>query len=431
MKPSIALFAALSAIFAIGCNGPKSAKSAEGAAGQVASCKSDEIVNAFGRCEYNGPGPAASAPTLSRTDFMTGLSNPWDMAFLPDGTMFFTERCRGLSVRKTDGTVTRLFGTTGSAVVAPDLFCEGQSGAHGIAIDPDFASNRMVYFYMASNINTNPRTNRVVRLVVAANFNTVSNRTDIVTDIPFKHVGNDVGGSGLHSGGRLRFGPDGYLYVTTGDNHNSALPQGLNNLGAKVLRLKRDGTAATGNNTPGGGDARIFTYGHRNVQGISFRPISGQPYTAEHGPGHTDEVTALVAGGNGGWDPRPETGVTCPSNYCGYTTNKLDGTLTPMTDKGKYPAAMPAVWNNGGASAGTGPGEFLKGRKWKSWHGRYAVGVMGAQRMDILELKSDGTLAGNLTASLPTARMRSIVVGPDENLYVATDSGSIWKVEPQ
>jgi len=393
------------------------------------ACAADEVL-AFGRCELKAP-VSTAAPTLSRTDFMTGLSNPWDMAFLPDGTMFFSEKCRGLSVRLNNGTVHHLFGSSGAGLLANDLFCEGQSGAHGVAIDPNFNSNRFVYLFMASNLNTNPRTNRVVRLVVSAGLTAVSGRTDIVTDIPFKHVGNAVGGAGAHSGGRIRFGPDGFLYVTTGDNHNAALPQPLNNLGAKVLRITRDGAPAPGNNTPAGGDARIFTYGHRNVQGISFRPVTGQPFTAEHGPGHNDEVTALVAGGNGGWDPRPEAGVTCPSNYCGYTTNKLNGTLTPMTDSGKFPGAMPAVWTNSGQSAGVGPGEFLRGRKWKAWHGRFAVGVMGAQRMDILQLNDNGTLAGTTAASLPVSRMRSIVMGPDESLYVATDSGVIWKIEAQ
>ncbi len=118
-----------------------------------------------------------------------------------------------------------------------------------------------------------------------------SNRTDIITDIAFKDVGNGVGGSGAHSGGRVRFGPDRFLYVTSGDNHNATLPQDLSRLGGKVLRVDRNGAAAPGNNTPAGGDPRIFTYGHRNVQGITFRPAgqpnAGQPFTAEHGPNHS------------------------------------------------------------------------------------------------------------------------------------------------
>jgi glucose/arabinose dehydrogenase len=178
-------------------------------------------------------------PTLVRTDFMSGLNRPWDMAFTPDGAMLFTEKCRGLAVRRANGSITRLFGTTGAAVMASDLFCEGQSGMHGVAIDPDFANNRTLYVYMPSNLSTNPRTNRVVRLTVDSDYTTVADRFDIITDIPYKNVGNSWSGAGIHSGGRIRFGPDGFLYVTTGDNHNGPLPQDLTKLGGKVLRVDR------------------------------------------------------------------------------------------------------------------------------------------------------------------------------------------------
>src|SRR5688572_17877560 len=111
-----------------------------------------------------GPDPTPTdTPVLTRTVVLQGLSNPWDIAVAADGAMFFTEKCRGLSVRRADGTVTRLFGTSGSALVAPDLACIGQSGVHGVALDPAFATNRTVYVYMLSGTAA-PHTNRVVRL---------------------------------------------------------------------------------------------------------------------------------------------------------------------------------------------------------------------------------------------------------------------------
>src|SRR6187549_3390565 len=112
--------------------------------------------------------PVTSTPVLSRSVVLQGLSEPWDIAFGPDGSMFFTEKCRGLSVRHPDGTVTRLFGTSGSALLADDLTCLSQSGMHGVALDPQFATNRTLYVYMLSTRNTSPRTNRVVRLVANA-----------------------------------------------------------------------------------------------------------------------------------------------------------------------------------------------------------------------------------------------------------------------
>jgi aldose sugar dehydrogenase len=380
------------------------------------------------------PPPPAGAvtPVLDRTVVMSGLQSPWDLAFAPDGVMLFTEKCRGLSIRDANGATRRLFGSSGAAVVASDFFCEGQTGMHGVAVDPEFAANRFVYVYMPSNLSS-PASNRVVRLTLDAGYTTVSNRTDIVTNIAFKSASNAWGGVGAHSGGRIRFHPtEGLLYVTTGDNHNGPLPQDVARLGGKVLRITRDGVAAPGNGTPAGGIASVFTFGHRNVQGIAFRPSTGQPFSCEHGPGHTDEVTPLVAGGNGGWDPQPAQGVSCTDNYCGYTSNKPDGSPTPMTDLGKFPNAMRPSWTNSGNSQGMGPCTFLSGAQWSAWDGHLAVGIMAAQRLDLLQLDSGGTTSTPHTVTgLPTARVRSLVQGPDGSLYVATDGGEIWRLTPR
>lgn len=371
--------------------------------------------------------PITDTPVLTRTVVDAGLNNPWDIAFSADGALFYTERCAGLSVRRTDGSRTRLFGTTGSALVAGDLVCVGQSGMNGVALDPDFATNRRVYVYMTSNLTTSPRTNRVVRLQLDAGYTTASARTDIVTDIAFKDVSNTVGGVGAHSGGRLRFGPDGFLYVGTGDNHNAVLPQHPTQLGGKVLRVTTTGAAAPGNNAPGGFDARIYTYGHRNVQGLAFRPGTGQAFSAEHGPNHSDEVTPLVAGGNAGWDPQLRPALTCPDSYCGYAGNP---TTMPMTDLTRFPAALAPAWNNNSSSQGTGPATFLVGPQWRAWNGRLAVGIMAGQRLVILELNGAGASTGSLNASVPAARFRALTQGPDGALYVATDAGEIWRVAP-
>ncbi len=370
--------------------------------------------------------PSTESPSLNRTVVLSGLSNPWDIAFTADGAMLFTERCRGLSVRHADGSITRLFGTTGSALVAPDLFCQGQSGMHGIALDPAFATSRTIFVYMSSSA-ASPRTNRVVRLVLGPDLRSAGSRTDIVTDMAYKNAGNAHGGAGSHSGGRLRFGPDGYLYITTGDNHNGAIPQSPAMLGGKVLRVTQTGAAAPGNAAPAGFDARIFTYGHRNVQGIAFRPSGGQPFIAEHGPNHSDEVTALTAGGNGGWDPQNRSSLNCADNYCGYAGNP---TTMPMTDLTRFPNAMRPSWTNNGSSQGMGPLTFLTGASWNGWNGRIAVGIMGGQRVEILALDSAGMATSTTRADLPGARYRALVMGPDSALYVATDGGEIWKVTP-
>jgi glucose/arabinose dehydrogenase len=376
------------------------------------------------------------APTLTREVLSVpgGLSAPWDLAFLPDGAMLLTERCAGLSIVR-QGVRTRLFGPAGSQTVAADFFCAGQSGMLGVAVDPEFAvGNRFVYVFMASNATT-PRRNRVVRLTLNADLQGVSDRTDIVDDIAFKDTGNAHGSAGGHSGGRIRFGiaaDDRHLYIGTGDNHSGPLPQRPGTpLGGKVLRVTRDGAAAV-NGTPPGFDPRVYTYGHRNVQGIAFRPGTGQPFIAEHGPNHSDEVTALVAGGNGGWDPKDRPGLVCPDGYCGYAG---DATTMPMTDTARFPAAMRPSWTNSGASQGLGPAAFLDGPQWKAWDGRLAVGIMAGQRIEVLSLDGAGMATAGTTASAAndslSARIRSLVQGPDGNLYVLTDSNQFWRIVPR
>jgi glucose/arabinose dehydrogenase len=396
----------------------------------------------------------AETPNLSAAPVLSKLSNPWDMAFLPDGTMFFTEKCNGLSVRMPSGTVNRLLGmkdSKGYDTTANDLFCDGQAGMNGVAVDPDFAKNRFIYVYSTSSMSQ-PQTNRVLRFVLNADASKLSDRNDIVTDIPYKTAPSDhpFGGSGAHNGGRIRFSPgDGFLYVTTGDTHNGEVPQSSTRIGGKVLRVDREGKAAPANNAPPGFDPRIFTYGHRNPQGIAFRPGTNQPFTAENGPWHTDEVTALKAGGNGGWDPRPNVNGRgdCPDKYCGYSPNQMGAMdpkerskFMPMTDLKAYPDAMKPAWNNEGLSQGMSSAAFLSGEQWKDWDGKMVVSYMGigihgtpvGNRLDLLDISEDGQTAKRTTISLPmpAGRFRSVVQGPDGNLYVATDEGEIYKMTP-
>ena len=392
---------------------------------------------------------------LQHTVVLEGLDDPWDMAFLPDGTMFFTEKCQGLSVRMPSGEVNALLGmvdSQGYAATAADLFCNGQAGMMGVAVDPNFADNRRIYVYSTSSMSQ-PHTNRLMRLVVADDFKSVSDRTDIVDDVPYKmqDSAHPFGGPGAHNGGRVRFNPkDGFLYLTTGDTHNGEVPQSPTMMGSKVLRIDTDGKAAPGNTPPAGFDPRTYSYGHRNVQGIAFHPETGTPIVAEHGPWHSDEITVLANGGNGGWDPRPNMAGRgdCPDGYCGYMPNQNDGmnrferaSFMPMTDFKTYPDAMPPIWDNNGWSQGTSSAAFLDGEQWGSWDGAMVVGIMGigfggtpiGQRIDVIELDEAGTAVVDVTEmTLPMepGRFRSVVLGPDGSLYAAVDEGIIHKLTP-
>ena len=401
-------------------------------------------------------GVIAAAPVLSTDVVAAKLDSPWDMSFLKDGTMFFTEKCKGLSVRTPSGAINKLHGmngTTGYASASADLFCDGQAGMMGVEVDPDFAKNRYLFVYSSSNLN-NKQVNRVMRFKVGNDFKSVSDRTDIVSDIGYKPKASKhpFGGPGAHNGGRIRFSPaDGFLYVTTGDNHLGIGPQSPTIIAGKVLRIDRDGKAAADNKPPAGFDSRIYTYGHRNPQGIAFRPGDSRPFTAENGPWHSDEVTALENGGNAGWDPRPNMAgrKDCPDDYCGYSPNQMGAmdpkersAFMPMTDLKTYPKAMKPAWNNNGLSQGMFCNTFLSGKKWKDWDGQMVVGYAGigihgtpvGNRLEVLKISSDGLKATKTDVSWPTAtgRFRACTLGPDGNLYVALeDQGNIIRVTPQ
>lgn len=397
----------------------------------------------------------SKSSTLQHTVVLEGLESPWDMAFLEDGTMLFTEKCKGLSVRLASGEVRALLGiggVEGYASTAEDLFCDGQAGMMGVAFDPDFTDNRRIYVYSTSN-KSSPHSNRLIRLVVNEDVTEVLEREDIVDDVPYKMKASDhpFGASGTHNGGRIRFSPsDGMLFLTTGDNHNGKLPQSPSLMGGKVLRIDTDGRAASDNSPPEGFDPRIYTYGHRNVQGIAFHPETGTPIVAEHGPWHSDEVTVLLNGGNGGWDPRPNMAGrgSCPDDYCGYTPNQMEGmnrfqraAYMPMTDFKTYADAMPPIWNNNGWSQGLSSAAFLEGALWGDWDGALVIGFMGigfggtpvGQRIDLLQLSADGTSvvdATQIALPMKPGRFRSLVLGPDGSLYTAVDEGSIDKFTP-
>lgn len=156
-------------------------------------------------------------------------------------------------------------------------------------------------------------------------FTAVADQTDIVDDVSYKMAAShhEFGAPAAHLGGHVGFGPDGALWLTTGDTHNREVPQSPTMMGSKAIRIETDGNAHADNNPPEGYDNRTYTYGHRNVQGIPFHPVTGATINSEHGPWHFDEITIPEDGGNAGCDPRPNMAGRgdCPDNYCGCSPN--------------------------------------------------------------------------------------------------------------
>jgi glucose/arabinose dehydrogenase len=353
--------------------------------------------------------PAGADPTLTvDPTFVTGLDHPWDLGFLGDGTMFFTQRSGAVRVRLPNGTV--------NAIVTPSdvRATGGEGGMMGIAVDPQFATRRLIFVCYSSSAPTGTATdNRVVRYKVNATFNGFTNTRVIIAGMPH----ND-GAAGRHSGCRPRFGPDGNLWIGTGDAAQGANPQNKASLGGKVLRVTRSGNGVAGNkgvDKPSSGwNPRIYTRGHRNVQGLCFRP-NGHAFSVEHGTGVDDELNLLVSGANYGWDPVP-----------GYNESR------PMTDLQKFPKAKVAKWSSGPTIAPSGC-TFLSGVQWETFNGRLAMAVLKNSQVRILTLDSAGNLTAQTTVVDTNTRLRSAVQGPDGNLYLATDvggTGAIWKVTP-
>jgi len=199
------------------------------------------------------------------------LDTPWAIDFLPNGELIFTERQGRVSVF--DNGELRVVGTIKVSEVS-------ESGLLGIAVDPEFNKNRFVYLYY-----THENGNRVSRFVL----NEVLEAEFILLDT--------IPSASIHDGGRIKFGPDGKLYVAAGDSASPSLAQDVNSLAGKILRMNKDGTAPEDN--PFGN--YVYSYGHRNPQGIAWHPITKELYASEHGPNGNDELNIIVKGKNYGW----------------------------------------------------------------------------------------------------------------------------------
>lgn len=220
---------------------------------------------------------------------------------------------------------------------------------------------------------------------------------------------------GCHGGCRLRFGPDGFLWIGTGDSAVSPNPQDKTSLNGKVLRVDPD----TGDPAPGNPfGTEIFTLGHRNVQGLAVRPGTGEMYSGEHGGERDDEVNRLVAGGNYGWDPGP-----------GYDES------VPMTDTAKFPDAVEAARSSGTPTIALSGIEFLEGERWRAWDGAFVGAALKGSQLGFLTLTGDGrSVLREDVRVTDRGRLRSVVLGPDGNLYITTSNGggtdAILRVEP-
>ncbi|CAN5705263.1 PQQ-dependent sugar dehydrogenase [soil metagenome] len=331
-------------------------------------------------------------PTLEEDTIVSGLNHPWEIAFLPDGAMMYTQREGVISVYK-DGVATDIGVISGVSAV-------GEGGLLGFAVDPVFTENR--YIYGCYNTTEDVR---VSRWRVGESLNGLTMQTELVAGIPT----NDSGSPGRHSGCRLAFDSEDVLWITTGDAAIGENPQDSRSLGGKILRVNRDGSPVAGN-LEDPYDTRIFSYGHRNVQGIA---LLSEPQddvygvSVEHGPQVDDEINLLRIG-NFGWNPVP-----------GYNEQ------VPMTDTTAFPEVHEAVWSSGAEAIAPSGATFIQGSEWGAWDGALAVAVLKNQHIRVLQFdESFNVIREQPILSESYGRIRTVAQAPDGALYFSTDNGS-------
>ena len=307
------------------------------------------------------------------------LEIPWSIAFSPDGRIFFTERVGDLRVIE-DGQL-RL-----EPVIVLNAGA-GEGGLLGLALDPNFEQNHYLYLYYT--YFEFPFTyNKVVRYT--ENANSLSDEFILVDKIP---------GSLIHDGGRLKFGPDEKLYITTGEAGNGDSAQDLNSLGGKILRINSDGSVPLDNPFP---DSIIFSYGHRNPQGLDWDPLTGKLVSTEHGPSGErgfahDEINVIEAGKNYGW-PKVIGGEHNP--------DFVDPILHTGDD----------TWAPSGST-------FYDSSNIPEWENKYFVATLRGNhlRMLDLDLEENQVISSEVIFS-NFGRLRDASMGPDGNLYIMTSN---------
>ncbi|HVF44239.1 MAG TPA: PQQ-dependent sugar dehydrogenase, partial [Pyrinomonadaceae bacterium] len=336
--------------------------------------------------EGGGQSAAADASRGFRVETVVGnLEVPWSIVFAPDGRMFFTERTG--RVRVFEGGKLR----PEPVAVVPDVEPTGESGLMGLTLHPQFAQNHFLYLAYAYKSGGD----QLVRVVRFREANAaLADRKVIVENIPAAQY---------HAGTRMRFGPDGKLYVTTGDATDREIAQKLDSLGGKVLRLNDDGTVPPDNPFVGRPGARpeIWTYGHRNGQGIDFQPGTNLLFETEHGPsgfdgpGGGDEVNIVERGKNYGW----------PVVHHRDSRAGMESPLLEYT-----PACAPAS------------GAFYRGSALGQFTGNFFFGCLRGEGLQRVVLDGRRVVSQERLLEHRLGRIRDVAEGPDGALYFSTSN---------
>ena len=302
------------------------------------------------------------------------LDIPWSIVWDPDGTIFFTERNGNVRIIQ-DGIVSE------KPILSLDVG-GFEGGLLGIALDPNYSENHYIYLYYTYN-NFFSTENKVVRYV-ESNL-TLSEDKVLIDKIP---------GGPNHDGGRIQFGPDGKLYITTGDAGNAGLAQDKNSVAGKILRINSDGSIPEDNPFSG---SPIYSYGHRNPQGLDWDD-SGNLVATEHGPSQHDEINVIIPGANYGWP-----------YIIGSET--MEGLVTPIMN------TVDDTWAPSGA-------EFYDGNKIPQWTGKFFVATLRGNHLHMIDfdIEKNKVLSHQKLFVGDFGRLRDVATGPDGYLYFLTSN---------
>jgi glucose/arabinose dehydrogenase len=352
------------------------------------------------------------APTLRAADVdfaveevASGLDLPWSFEFLPDGRMLVTEKNGSFRFVTADGKISE----PGKGIPATDT--EAQGGLLDVALDPDFASNRIIYWTYAE---PRPGGNGTA---VARGRLSAGERPD-VTDVQVIFREMPTIKSPGHFGSRIAFAPDGSMFVTLGERYvlpGRAQAQDLNSHFGKLIHINRDGSIPKDNpfKDKVGARPEIWTSGHRNVQGIAFRPGTDQLWTVEHGPRGGDEFNLIEKGGDYGW-PTITYGMEYEGPSVGKGISQQDGMKQPVYywDPVIAPSSL----------------LFYNGDMFPAWKGSAFFGGLSSTKLVRLTMEGDKVIGEEWLLADQGQRIRDVKQGPDGAIYLINDEGKIVKL---
>ena len=352
------------------------------------------------------PGPEPASVPARVTAVVGGLNHPWAMAFLPEGGVLITERPGSLRLLRIPG------GLSKPLAGVPKVAAQGQGGLLDVALSPDFAKDRYVYLSYAEAEGSKSGT-VVGRGRLSADGTALEDFRVLFRQQPKLS-------SGLHYGSRLVFDGKGYLYISLGENNQRPTAQDLDKLQGKVVRLKVDGSVPTDNPFVGQAGARpeIWSYGHRNPQGMALNPWTGQLWENEHGPRGGDEINLVQRGKNYGW-PLATHGI----NYSGQPIPEAKGADLPGMEAPLY------WWPKSPAISGMA---FYNADRFPAWRNSVFIGALANQNLIRLTLDGDRVVAQEWLLTDRKQRIRDVRQGPDGYVYVLTDAspGELLRLAP-